>query len=1243
MDHILFPEFDPSAQHVVSAYRRYLEEWLGEMYEEIQNGDIALSQCVFAFLAEQLLYHENKLPWDTLLADYLTDENGNPLAYSEQYGSRLFGYTGQWKQTPIHAIYNHHWILSHYGADAEPYARLVLDHIQSSGWIYNPSVSPTNLRNRMRSELMVNMAMGCQVLHAAGLLDSVREQLKATVSSEPPTAYLAAEYFRFAALKTMDAENLFVTDCARLVSNCRLDVGFCDFNIADKIDDYMGTKKRVHRDHMVPSPMSTIYAVSLLPRLAEEEREEAVQAIDAYKALLTEQPFAIPAFKIRDIDIDFGPGVTVGEVIAATILLNHRFRTDCMVMHRLQQQTSLHIGETNRTCKMKKYIQPFERILATKEFNAVCGTCFDQKAEQRIPAEMDTQILIDRLAYWDRVEDGLEIPTKQALLEATYYSKVDECGNLVIERLPNTRILRYGVHDLHEYRGKFFPQLVKSLINIAKLPVGATVIDPFCGSGTTNVAAAAMGMNSLGIDLNPLSVKISRTKIALLNIPVKTLQSMTQIVIDEVCSNEGSASAELWDETERRYLERWFAPQALREIANILTTIRRHDNKALVDFWEVCLSNIIRTVSWQNEADLRIRKEVEEYAPGTAIHLFVEECQRQISRVVPYLKVLEQDQKITEHSILEGNTTQASEQFSDYVGKGDAIITSPPYATALPYLDTDRLSLLVLGLLKKDELKDRALDMIGNREVTESQRRELWNYYNARKSELPDSVVKTIDKIAKSNHGEGVGFRRKNLPALLGKYFLDMFDAMRSHVQLLRPGAYAFYVVGNNSTNIDGKRFVIETDKLLWDVAAAAGFVQEEFLSMELLHSRDVFKENSGTAESILCLRKEAKMKQEDRKAIFTDSTEILRDGAWDFAGENTLPYLHALHPYPARFIPQIPRKAIEAYTKPGQTVLDPFAGCGTTLLEGIVAGRNAIGVDNNAVACLISRAKTTAYQEEDYDALKELLARIQDEMLFEKIVPDIPTYRNIDYWFDEMAIQELGKLRAAIIPLPERARRLAMAVFSSIIVSVSYQDSDTRYSRKPYDYPAGKAVKMFQKKLLSSIKEARATVPLMKGQAIVFQRDSRRIDFIPSKSVQLIVTSPPYLNAYDYHKYHRHRLEWINGDVAMARDAEIGKHDTFTKKGATPDQYFADMGRCFAEWEKVLAEDGSIVLIIGDAIVSGKPVPTADIFISQLEKLRFSVVHRWIRKIDTTRKSFNQQARVDQEHVLLLKRKANG
>jgi len=79
------------------------------------------------------------------------------------------------------------------------------------------------------------------------------------------------------------------------------------------------------------------------------------------------------------------------------------------------------------------------------------------------------------------------------------------------------------------------------------------------------------------------------------------------------------------------------------------------------------------------------------------------------------------------------------------------------------------------------------------------------------------------------------------------------------------------------------------------------------------------------------------------RKAIYTREDEdalVLGGEEWNFHEEETKEHLHSLHPYPAKFIPQIPRRAIELWTKPGDLVYDPFNGCGTTVFEASLAGR---------------------------------------------------------------------------------------------------------------------------------------------------------------------------------------------------------------------------------------------------------------------------------------------------------------
>ena len=149
--------------------------------------------------------------------------------------------------------------------------------------------------------------------------------------------------------------------------------------------------------------------------------------------------------------------------------------------------------------------------------------------------------------------------------------------------------------------------------------------------------------------------------------------------------------------------------------------------------------------------------------------------------------------------------------------------------------------------------------MIGNREVTETLRSSYWKRFKEDKSTLPTEVVRLIDKVQKLNANADVGFRRRNLPSLLAKYFFDMTEVMSAMNSTLKPKCHAFVVVGNNHTIAGGQRVDILTAELLKQIAERAGFEVLPSISMEMLVSRDIFKKNASDAESILHLRKRAR------------------------------------------------------------------------------------------------------------------------------------------------------------------------------------------------------------------------------------------------------------------------------------------------------------------------------------------------------------------------------------------------
>ncbi|NIQ13107.1 MAG: hypothetical protein GTO02_01460, partial [Candidatus Dadabacteria bacterium] len=157
--------------------------------------------------------------------------------------------------------------------------------------------------------------------------------------------------------------------------------------------------------------------------------------------------FDIPAFRMRDIDFRFGSDITPLELKENEILL-----------------------------ELKPYLQPFEKILALAELKPYLNhdtkiDFFKDEAEEKflINTKASCRNLLNRLTYWERVGKKTLQPTTQVLYEYTQDCYLKGVNN---NKLHRKRRLRYGPHDIHEYRGKFFPQLVRSFINFAGLEPG---------------------------------------------------------------------------------------------------------------------------------------------------------------------------------------------------------------------------------------------------------------------------------------------------------------------------------------------------------------------------------------------------------------------------------------------------------------------------------------------------------------------------------------------------------------------------------------------------------------------------------------------------------------------------------------------------------------------------------------------------------------------------------------------------
>jgi SAM-dependent methyltransferase len=270
----------------------------------------------------------------------------------------------------------------------------------------------------------------------------------------------------------------------------------------------------------------------------------------------------------------------------------------------------------------------------------------------------------------------------------------------------------------------------------------------------------------------------------------------------------------------------------------------------------------------------------------------------------------------------------------------------------------------------------------------------------------------------------------------------------------------------------------------------------------------------------------------------------------------------HYLFRYPAKFHPPIVRQLLEKYTEIGQTVLDPFCGSGTLLVEAVASGRNAIGIDVDPVAVAVTAAKAHRYEPSKLQASADLLlfkiqphersAREYEFRMYEdmperryrreaqelaRLIPAIP---NLRHWFRRYVILDLARLRQAIaqIDVPTTHRAFLNIVFASIIRNSSNADPvpvsglEVTSHMKRID-EKGRLInpfELFRSSLRKALKAAaefyRATSPSVEVR--VHQADAASLPGRLVRHVHTVITSPPYHGAVDYYRRHQLEMFWL-------------------------------------------------------------------------------------------------------------------
>jgi DNA modification methylase len=393
----------------------------------------------------------------------------------------------------------------------------------------------------------------------------------------------------------------------------------------------------------------------------------------------------------------------------------------------------------------------------------------------------------------------------------------------------------------------------------------------------------------------------------------------------------------------------------------------------------------------------------------------------------------------------------------------------------------------------------------------------------------------------------------------------------------------------------------------------------------------------------------------------------------------------HGIHKFPAKFFPELPRYLIRKYSDVGDTVLDPMCGSGTVVLEAMLNNRIGIGIDIDPIAQLITRVKTTPISHATLKmATSKVIHQIESLHQSTKYIPSIPEFHYRDNWFRPYVLDELATIRdsfSVLKSINSEGQKQVLDFFnvalSSIIREVSNADphcTRTVLRKKVIkNISPGDTLLKFSAKLnqqVADMKELTEKIQGMQVPEVVLPKTSALQTGLEDSSVDLAVTSPPYINAVDYPRTHQLEMYWLgllgDGPLSRVKRKYIGTETVYKneyqelkstghktldpilekiynldpRRSFIVYKFFEDMESQIHEMKRVLRPGGRYCIAIGNNLIRGVRVKSHEILAEiaessisfELEKIFFSKLIRHFIRIP-------RRERMHGEWVLILRK----
>jgi len=385
-------------------------------------------------------------------------------------------------------------------------------------------------------------------------------------------------------------------------------------------------------------------------------------------------------------------------------------------------------------------------------------------------------------------------------------------------------------HGIHKYPAKFFPELPRWLIR-SYSKEGDMVLDPFSGSGTTNLEALLLRRNSVGIDVDPFSRFLSKVKTTPLE--ENELKYSTECLLKLIQNYHPSKISES-NIPSFPYRDNWFNKEIILELSYLKNAIETLDvGFNTKNFFKICFSSIIRSVSNADDNCTRtvIRKRLnKKVCPGEALKKFAEAILIKVPKVIEFSNSYPRDIKTVFPKAQDARNIQYKEGFFDLA------LTSPPYVNAVDYPRTHQLEIYWLGLAK-DSLAPLKKEHVGTESVS-------YKDY----STLHKIGVSSADVVI-----ENIFEKDPRRAYIAYKYLNDMNVNLMEVYKVLKKNGRYIIVVGNNK--IRGELF--ENWRYIMEMASNIGFSIEKYFGSEIIrHFIKVPREERINTDWVLVLKK---------------------------------------------------------------------------------------------------------------------------------------------------------------------------------------------------------------------------------------------------------------------------------------------------------------------------------------------------------------------------------------------------